>query len=222
MNKISILYVEINKIKNTEYKEKLKSTFINNFYETSNEIDALTLHKKYSPSIVLIDVDTPTINGLNIASEIRQKCKNTKIIILSTLTDTETLLKAIPLNLSDYLLKPLCKVKLTNTILKLAQQNDIDTQNLITINQHLKYNTKLKKLYDNNIEVKLTKNEIRLLEFFLKNQNSIIESNIIFDYMWDDFNYNMQNLRSLVNRLNKKLSSKIIFAKYGQGYILNK
>ena len=225
MYPLSILYAEDDDILRKQYLKYLKEVF-NNVYEAKNGEEAFNLYTTNKPHIILLDIDMPKLNGLLVAKRIREKDSNTKIIILTAFSDKEKLFQAIPLNLVNYLTKPIKINKLEKTLHttanKIMEEQSLCSTKEFEINNNFIYNPDTKVLYDNSIEIRLTKNEIKLLELFIKQPNLIIPTADIFNYLWDDFNYSMTRLRSLINRLNQKLSHKIIESEYGIGYKLSK
>lgn len=224
MYSLSILYAEDDEILRNQYSKFLKTIF-ENVYEASNGEDAFNFYSKNKPDIILLDINMPKLNGLEVAQKIREKDLITKIIILSAFSDKEKLLQAIPLNIIDYLIKPIkfdkFKETLCNTANKIIESNSLNYNNEYKINNNFIYNQNTQTLYDKSTKIKLTKNENKILSLFIKQPSVIIPTDEIFNYVWNDLHYSMTKLRSLVNRLNQKLSHKIIESEYGIGYKLS-
>ncbi len=68
--------------------------------------DALEKVKNDSPSIVILDIKMPKMNGLEILKEIKKISPDTKVIIASGYQSVETAQEAIKLGASDYVVKP--------------------------------------------------------------------------------------------------------------------
>ena len=221
MYDLKILYAEDNEILRKQYSKYLNHIF-KNILEAKNGKEALELYKTHKPDIMLLDLNMPYLCGLELAQIVRENDDDTKIIALTASSEKEKLLQAIPLNLVDYLIKPIKIHQLTqvlnNTALQIISNNKNNVIEYINISNCFTYNIKTKKLIDFEDEINLTKNEIKLVELFIKNRDNIIPTDEIFNYVWDDLDYSMTKLRSLVNRLNQKLSHKIILSQYGLGY----
>jgi DNA-binding NtrC family response regulator len=65
-----------------------------------------------SPSLILLDMTMPDMNGLQTIEECRKIHPNHKIIALSCAIDTSSVVQAIKLGALDYLTKPFCKSEL--------------------------------------------------------------------------------------------------------------
>lgn len=91
---------------------------------------AWELYIKNTPDIILLDINMPGIDGLELAQQIREKSNLTQIIFLTGYNDFPKLKKAISIQAFDYLLKPASFSELI-TALKKAM-NVIQSQ----LNQH--------------------------------------------------------------------------------------
>ena len=222
----SILYAEDEEDVRSEIKTILLKYF-QNVYEASNGKEAYDIYIKLKPNILILDIYMPILNGLELAKKIRKNDKECKIIILSAHKDHNTLIEACELNLSKYMLKPIKISKLIETItITIDELDDVNNNtNLLKISKNIKFDTKNLVLYENGIQIKLTKNEISLLNFLVQNKTSTLSNEEILNYIWEDDIYKdfdaKNKLRVLVYRLNKKLSHDIITSIYGIGYHLN-
>jgi CheY-like chemotaxis protein len=78
------------------------------------------LEKYYAekPDIILLDLFMPVLNGFQVLEEIREKDKDTPIIVLSAFTCTENKLDALQKGCNDFLGKPIDTIHLEDTIRK--------------------------------------------------------------------------------------------------------
>jgi len=222
MNKLTLLYAEDDETIRKQYCKYL-NFFFDTVYEASNGKEAIDIYDKYKPSILLLDINMPYVDGLKVSSYVRKEDENIPIILLSAHSEKEKLFQAIRLNLVDYLVKPVELNKLKDTILETIKKvNQVNNDKIIIINKNLSYCINKKIIYDMDQEIKPTENESKIIEFFLHNKNNVTQTDFIIDYIWDDLNYSLNRLRTLINRLNKKLSTKLIISRYGVGYLLDK
>jgi len=68
---------------------------------------AMELINEYKPEIILMDINMPFMNGLEIIEEIRKTDQNAKIIIISGYSQFNYAQKALELGVLSYLLKPI-------------------------------------------------------------------------------------------------------------------
>ncbi len=70
-----------------------------------SSIKALELFKQYKPDLVISDIGLPQMNGLELASELKQIKPNVRMIFLTCHEDFHYAQKAIQLNADSYLIK---------------------------------------------------------------------------------------------------------------------
>ena len=67
--------------------------------------DAVALYEKYHPDVVLMDIQMKEMSGLCAAEEILKKDTDAKILLLTTFSDDEYIMKALELGVKGYILK---------------------------------------------------------------------------------------------------------------------
>jgi len=70
-----------------------------------NGEDAIRLYEEYSPDVLLMDICMDTMNGLDAAKVILGQHPDAKILLLTTFSDDEYIIKAIQLGAKGYILK---------------------------------------------------------------------------------------------------------------------
>lgn len=90
--------------------------------DAENGEDALEKIEVLEPDVVLTDIRMPYMDGLTLAEKIRQRYPSTKVVIFSGYDDFEYAQKAIKLNVTEYILKPVNVEELTS-ILKRIKSN---------------------------------------------------------------------------------------------------
>jgi len=73
--------------------------------DVQNGHAAWEIYKKEKPDLIITDIKMPIIDGMELIKKIREKDKETVVIILSCLEDFELLRQAVSLNISGYILK---------------------------------------------------------------------------------------------------------------------
>lgn len=223
-NKYTILYAEDNETIREKYANFLRSYF-SKVYQASNGTEALELYNTHKPSVLLLDINMPGLNGLEVAQQVRQKDEDVKIIMLTAYSDTDKLLKATELNLTKYLVKPIKTFELEeiiNMTIEKLDKND-STPNFLQINKEFKWDRLNHKLFRNDVDISLTKKEMILLNLFCTNVNSTFSNAEIMDHLWkDDFKQdpNTSKLRVLFSKLRTKIGYDLFKTTYGIGYKL--
>lgn len=91
--------------------------------EADNGEDAIALILKEEPDVVLTDIRMPVYDGLELIKRIKERAKDLpKFIIVSGYDDFKYAQKAVRLGVSDFILKPVNKTELEETLTKLSSQ----------------------------------------------------------------------------------------------------
>ncbi len=221
----TVLYAEDDNESRENYTYILKKVF-STVYSVSNGEDALQIYTQYAPDIVLLDISMPKIDGLEVATTIRQNDSKTPIIILSAHSDSPRLLQAVNLKLAGYLLKPIDDEQLLTLIEKIINTRLQNNQNII-INKDLVWNKSTKILHYGNKIIKMTKKEILFFECLVENIGAYVHRAHIINYVWEDEfgdETHEYKLTQLAYRFNKKIlnetnsNESIIQSIYSYGY----
>jgi DNA-binding NtrC family response regulator len=105
MNKLTVLVLDDEKRFTEELTEFLENSgFLT--YEANSAAQGLSLLKKQSIDLLILDVRLPGVNGLDILKEVKVKYPNMEVIIVSAHGDMDTVIKAMRSGAIDYLRKP--------------------------------------------------------------------------------------------------------------------
>jgi len=83
---------------------------------------AFQLAKEKQPDIIFLDICMPFINGLDLVKKLNAEIDNCVIVIITGYTEFEYMQKAVQLKVFDYLLKPITKRGLEETLLKVTEE----------------------------------------------------------------------------------------------------
>lgn len=193
--------------------------------DTSEDGDkGLELASTSNYDLIILDLNLPSIDGLDILKNIRQNDKLTKILILTARSSIEDRVKGLDLGANDYLIKPFHFDELEARIRCLLRMKFIQEDNELKHN-NLKINTKSRKAYIYDEEIKLTKKELAILEYLMKNINKSVSQEELIEHVWDNSVDMFSNsVRVHINSLRKKLKAQteeeIIKNVVGVGYII--
>lgn len=73
--------------------------------EASNGLECLEKLKGYLPDILLLDINMPEMNGLEVLNEIKKRGYNLKVLILTVHNELDYLIKAVDIGVDGYILK---------------------------------------------------------------------------------------------------------------------
>lgn len=73
--------------------------------EASDGVECLNLLKKIVPQVLLLDINMPNMNGLEVLERLKENNVDVKVVILTVHNEIEFLLKAVEMGIDGYLLK---------------------------------------------------------------------------------------------------------------------
>lgn len=101
--------------------------------ETSDGVECLDLLEKKLPQALLLDINMPNMNGLEVLEKIKEKKLDTKVIILTVHNEVEYLLKAVEIGIDGYMLKDSNSDELKKAIYSVIDGESYIQPNLIPI-----------------------------------------------------------------------------------------
>ena len=220
-SKYSILYVEDDDAVRENYVAYLRR-FYENVYEAGDAEDALKIYQSKKPNILVVDINLPQKSGIEFLREIRQFDHATRAIMLTAMSDVDTLVSASELKLTKYLIKPISRGELKD-VLELAVDEIINyttyANRVIHIQENCYWDQDKEKLIVDGKEIFLTRKEKELLSLLFKNMNSVVKSEDIIYELWYDYDtFKASSLKTLVKTLRKKLPQNFVKNVFGIGY----
>ena len=84
--------------------------------EANNGLEAIEAYRKFLPDITLMDLQMPTLSGIEALAAIREEFSEAKVIVLTTYSGDIQASRALKLGAAGYLLKDMLRVDLVETI----------------------------------------------------------------------------------------------------------
>lgn len=84
--------------------------------------EALKLITEIKPDLLILDLILPLKNGIDVLKEMAVISPHTKTIVISSLEDEATILKAKALGAIQYLTKPFTKIQLLNAVDEISNE----------------------------------------------------------------------------------------------------
>lgn len=221
---LTILYVEDDETVRESFTEILKQHF-SNVITANNGRTALDLYYEYKPQIALLDISIPHINGLNVASKIREVDIDIEIIMLTAYCEKDKLMQAVNLQLFAYLIKPI-QYEEFNEVLKSILKKFKKDEFLFLTND-FKWNKETEDLFYENTPIKLTNKERQIVSLLCHHPKQYFSPyTIALELAFEDDleekrnNTIIQLLSRFKNKILKELNIKHFFIEniYGAGY----
>ncbi|MCD6172514.1 MAG: response regulator transcription factor [Sulfurimonas sp.] len=164
--KPTLLYVEddLETVRNIVF---LLGEYFSKIYTAIDGKEGLEKFQVNRPDIILLDMNIPKINGLELAKLIRKDDNKTPILFLTAYCDKDKLMSAINLGTSSYIVKPLKIDELQSAITKIISKTMFNQKRLAC---GFDWNVEMNTLIYKAQEMKLTKKEVELINILDKNR----------------------------------------------------
>lgn len=212
---LKILYAEDNEKIRDSYVLVLKRYF-KEVIEACNGKEAFDLYTLHKPNIIFTDINMPELDGLELIRLIRQNDETTRIIVLSAYSDQEKLMKAIPLGLFAYLVKPIKGDVLKKVLIDVASRAEKSEQ--LELSSGYIFDINGRKIFNASKDVELTTQEFTIVTMLAENLHNPVSWELMSYSLWDEFHDdNKSKIQNIIKRLRKKVPN-LIESVYGFGY----
>lgn len=194
---------------------ELLSHFFGVFHTASDGELGYQTFLDHKIDVVLVDIELPKMNGIELIKKIRKIHKEIPIIVISAYTKTDYLLESIELKLDQYIVKPLTSKKIHELLEKL-DKSFID-ESVVQMVPGVWLNKRSSSVSFDQVENILTKKELSIL--------SILADRRFIGYyeinaLWEDEAPTQNAVRSCIKHLRKKLPDNLLKNRNGFGYAI--
>lgn len=173
--------------------------------------------------LILLDINLPGVDGRSLLRQFRNVSTKPVIMVTSQNTDMDELL-CMSFGADDFVTKPY------NPSILLLHVEAVLKRCLASHDERLHYqqlelDPSKSEMRIQDVSVSLTKNELGILAYLIRNRGRIVSREELMDYLWDSDEFVDDNTLTVnINRVRKKLENygmtDCIQTKRGQGYIL--
>lgn len=185
---------------------------------------ALAEIRAHGYDLVLLDWRLPKKSGIDVCRELRSEGNHTLIIMLTALDSIESKVDGLESGADDYLTKPFSFQELIARIHALLRRTVNPIQTMFTIDD-LVVNTLTRTVRRGGQPIVLSSKEFALLEYFLRNINTVLSRAQIAQQVWNIASHTGTNIIDVyINFLRQKLDigsrKQLIHTVYRAGYVL--
>ncbi len=174
---------------------------------------AKEVFQKEKPVLVILDINLPGKNGIEICEEIRLT-STVPIIILSARASEDDKVKLLELWADDYVSKPFSPRELVARITAVAKRAEErketgKKEKMLTFG-NITLDTKNYLAFVSGEEIKLTKTEFAILEYCMKNAKSVIKRDVLMKNIigYENYLYD-RTIDTHIKNIRKKLDTSI-------------
>lgn len=174
--------------------------------------------------LLVLDLNLPGMNGMDVCRAIRQSNPKLPILILTALGGVDQKIEGLETGADDYMVKPPDLRELDarlRALLRRAEPVETSAEELKLANLTLDLNRKV--AFRDETEIALTAKEFNLLEYLMRNQGKVISRQQLAAAVWDiHFDTQTNVVDVYVNFLRKKIDKdfhpRLIHTQIGMGY----
>ena len=216
-----------------EDEKELCDTVAKSLYSAGYEVDTCydgeealdyVLTEEYD--LIVLDLNLPGMDGMDILRELRMKNEETKVLILSARSQIADKVEGLDAGANDYMEKPFHLQELEARIRSLTRRKFIQKDVCLRYGD-IRFDTKKREACANGEPVSLTRKENGILEYMLLNQGRPVSQEELIEHVWDasvdSFSGSIRvHVSSLRRKLKAVLSYDPIVNKIGEGYRLER
>jgi DNA-binding response OmpR family regulator len=178
----------------------------------------------YPYDIILVDLNLPDGNGIQIIKKLKETSFKGGIIITTARDTLEDRINGLNSGADDYLIKPFHLAELNARIKSLTRRVIFKGDNEIVANE-IKIKPDEHEVYIKGHLIDLTKKEFDLLLFLVTNEDRVLSKESIAEHLWgdyidstDSFDFVYAHIKNLRKKLIDKGVGDYLQTVYGVGY----
>ncbi|AEB07610.1 two component transcriptional regulator, winged helix family [Coriobacterium glomerans PW2] len=178
-----------------------------------------------SYDLVILDLNLPGKDGIEILRELRESARDIKVLILSARSSVADRVNGLDSGANDYLIKPFAFEELEARIRALTHRSFTQAASVLRCGD-LRLDTIGRTLRVGSREIALTRKELAVLEHLLLHRGEVVSQEDLLDHIWDrDANTFSNVVRVHVASLRKKLRAEVgddvVKTRIGEGYYID-
>ena len=196
-------------------------------YQVTTETDgkrALGMASALSFDLLILDLMLPSLDGFEIARQLRLGGNRTPILILTARDATADIVRALDLGADDYLTKPFSLDVFLARVRAVSRRGPIPIPTVHRV-EDLWVDPGLRQVSRAGLLIALTRREFSLLELLARSSPRVVTRQSILEEVWGcDSEVSPNNLEAFVSALRTKIdgphATKLIQTIRGVGYCL--
>ncbi len=184
----------------------------------------LELAQKGGCEAIVLDVMLPSLDGLELARQLRASGDLTPILMLTARDDISDIVQGLDAGAEDYLTKPFSFLELLARLRSLIRRRGKPAPHFLQVSD-LALDTTARTVSRGGAALSLTRSEFLLLEALMRNAGLVVSRDEIAEAVWGSRAEVEQNnidvlIRSLRGRIDDAYPEKLIHTIRGAGYRL--
>ena len=186
--------------------------------------EGYTLAYENGYDCILLDLNLPKMDGIEIAKKLRTEKVFTPILMLTARNQQQQIWEGFENGTDDYLTKPFDLKELLLRINALIKRNSKNKAEVLTA-EKLVLDSSSMEVKLGNALVNLDRKEFGILQYLLRNKNKVVSTEELMEHVWDgDLDAFSNTVRTHIKTLRKKIDPEktLIVTIRGKGYVIRK
>lgn len=196
----------------------LFNMFVKKTFVAKNIKEAFEILEKEKIDLIISDIHLKNECGLDFIKKFRETNNETPILILSGYKDEELLFKAMTLNLSGYLIKPINFKVLMEALVKCKNKIKFNNQKITMLKDGFNYDKELKIVTKEQDIFELNKKEILFFEMLCENKQRIITKDMFIKFVYEYEPMSESALNNFILRIRKRFGKNFLHTIPNIGY----
>ncbi len=179
---------------------------------------ALKAIKESLFDLLILDINVPKINGLELLKELNKIENTPTTIFISAMIDIDEISNAFELGASDYLKKPFHLKELALRINRIKKEQIAKKTQQVILSSKYSFSKEKKILFYNNNAQVLTKKQLQILTLLAENIGVVVDFDKFRSYVWEGEPVDNATIRAEISRFRKSLKEDFIKNVKGIGY----
>ena len=186
--------------------------------------EALVLAEVNDYDLIILDLNLPKIDGVEVCRKIRASGSLTGILMLTARSALDDRVNGLDQGADDYLVKPFHFPELLARV-RAVLRREGETRHPILRIGDLVLDPNAQKAFFRGTEVWLTIKEFSIMEYLMRNAGRIVSQEELLEHVWnEDANLFTHTVKVHIKNIRKKLSAvgadDLITTVKGRGYVL--
>lgn len=175
--------------------------------EAADGDEALKIMARTQPSLLIVDVNMPGMDGFQLVESIRDRGQSTPVIMLSARGDRADVTHGLQLGADDYVRKPFGLEELLLRVQAVLRRSN-PTQEVHEVLRcgPIELDARVHRVKVSGELVEMSPTEFRLLEYLLAHQTRVVTRGELLRHVWSiDFDTDTSVVDTYISYLRRKL-----------------
>ena len=186
--------------------------------------EALVLAEVNDYDLIILDLNLPKVDGVEVCRRIRASGSPTGILMLTARSRLDDRVKGLDQGADDYLAKPFHFAELLARVRAVLRREHVPRPPILTVGE-LVLDPNAQKAFFRASEIAFSVKEFAVVEYLMRNVGRIVSQEELLEHVWDErANLFSDTVRVHIMNIRKKLGAAgagdLISTVKGRGYML--